>query len=248
MQPIKRILRLFKQYAQRRLSRLLAFTKNWTRFWVSYIQYRRLMPPGSQPPLRDLYPQVHDATAVTPLDPTYFYQDAWAFEKIVAARPDWHVDVGSHHKYVSLLSKVLPVTMVDIRPLPTPLESLEFQPGSILSMPFPDDSVPSLSSLCVIEHIGLGRYGDPLDPDGTVKAIRELVRILAVGGNLYVSVPIDDTNRTFFNAHRAFYEADLLRLFWPLQVIEKRYIYGTRFVEHIESGFGTGCYHLRKPT
>ncbi|MCU0521887.1 MAG: DUF268 domain-containing protein [Anaerolineae bacterium] len=106
----------------------------------------------------------------------------------------------------------------------------------------------SLSSLCVVEHIGLGRYGDPLDPYGTEKAVAELIRILAPGGNLYLSLPLDDENRTYFNAHRAFSEAYVLDLFGSLEIIQQRYIYGTSFLEEKTpgSGFGTGCYHLTK--
>lgn len=218
----------------------------WRRYWADYARYQTLITNQTQLDTRYLQPCLHDATADTPVDPTYFYQDAWAFERIVQQRPAHHVDVGSHHKYVALLSRVVPVTMVDIRPLPTPLANLEFRTGSILALPFEDESLPSVSSLCVIEHIGLGRYGDPLDPDGTVKALAELKRVIMPGGDLYLSVPIDDENRIYFNAHRAFTETYLLDLFEPFTVIERRYIYGYEFGDQMKPGFGTGCYHLRR--
>lgn len=177
----------------------------------------------------------------------YFYQDAWTFEKIIERKPEAHVDAGSHHKFVALLSKVVPLTMVDIRPLSLPLASITFRSGSILDMPFSDDAVQSLSSMCVIEHIGLGRYGDSLDPHGSEKAVKELKRVLAKGGHLYISVPIEDRNRTHFNAHRTFREEEFLALFEPLVVLERRYIYGQEFGDILKSGLGTGCYHLFKP-
>jgi hypothetical protein len=34
----------------------------------------------------------------------------------------------------------------------------------------------------VVEHIGLGRYGDPIDPDGDLKAISELKRVVQKRG------------------------------------------------------------------
>lgn len=160
--------------------------------------------------------------------------------------PEFHVDVGSHHKFVALLSKVVPVTMVDIRPLSLPLDTLEFRKGSILELPYEDESVPSVSSLCVVEHIGLGRYGDPLDPHGSEKAIQELKRIVQPGGDLYISLPLDDENRVYFNAHRAFREEYLLRLFEPFHIVERRYIYGRNFGDQRKPGFGTGCYQLRR--
>jgi SAM-dependent methyltransferase len=217
----------------------------WRLFWKSYCQYKRVALLSMQPSLEYLYPCLSDATNETIIEPIYFYQDAWAFEKILQQQPASHIDVGSHHKFVALLSKVVPVTMVDIRPLSLPLNSLKFLEGSILDLPFEDESIQSLSSLCVVEHIGLGRYGDPLDPMGSEKAIAELKRCIAPGGNLYLSLPLDDENRVYFNAHRAFTEEYLMKLFEPFVVEEKYYIFGKRFTPERESGFGTGCYRLR---
>jgi|SRR5690606_18801591 len=64
-----------------------------------------------------------------------------------------------------------------------------------------------------IEHIGLGRYGDPLDYDGDIKAIGELKRVLAYGGHLLVVVPLGKDNRIFFNAHRVYNKEQVLGLF-----------------------------------
>lgn len=218
------------------------------RFWGEYRKYCELAAGGEVPETRYFNPWLEDATATTPVDASYYFQDAWGFEKIVQARPASHVDVGSHHKFVSLLSKVVDTTMVDLRPLPVTLDSLKFKAGTILSLPFPDASLPSVSSLCVVEHIGLGRYGDPLDPEGTVKAVAELKRIVQPGGDLYLSVPVDDVNRIYFNAHRAFCEPYLERLFAPFEIVERRYIFGNDFTDQLRPGFGTGCYHLRGPS
>ena len=206
-----------------------------------------MAPADAQPDLEHLFPCLYEATAETAVDANYLFQDAWGFEKIVKARPEFHVDIGSDHKFISLLSVLVPTTMVDLRPLPVSLETMKFQQGSILALPYADGSVPSVSSLCVAEHIGLGRYGDPLDPQGTEKAIVELKRIVRPGGDLYISVPLDDVNRIYFNAHRAFTEQRLLEWFRPFAVVESRYIYGRTMGKTIQRGFGTGCYHLRRP-
>jgi SAM-dependent methyltransferase len=206
-----------------------------------------MSPQEMKPQLQYLQPCLGDATRETNVDATYFYQDAWAFERIYQRKPPFHVDVGSHHKYVSMLSKVVPVTMVDIRPLPVSLESLNFKEGNILNLPYEDNSVPSVSSICVIEHIGLGRYGDPLDPHGSEKAIKELKRIVQPGGDLLISLPLDDASRIYFNAHRTFTESQVIEFFAPYTVVDKKYIYGTSFTSVLHSGFGVGCYHFRKP-
>lgn len=219
----------------------------WKRFWKSYKRFKQLAPPERQPLMEYLYPCLEDDTAVTSIDPIYFYQDSWAFEKIVNKHPARHVDVGSHHKFVALLSKVVPVTMVDIRPLSLSMNTINFKQGSILDLPYEDGTAESLSSLCVVEHIGLGRYGDPLDPYGSEKAIQDLKRIVRPGGDLYLSLPLDDENRIYFNAHRAFKEEYVLQLFEPFQIVERHYIYGRNFGDQRKPGFGTGCYHLKCP-
>lgn len=254
MMMMQETVSMFLQYAKRSVYQHIGLWRRdiaaWPRFWNSYQRYKELSPPEKQPLLEDLYPCLRDDIGETPIDPTYFYQDAWAFDKIVNQRPKEHIDVGSHHKFVALLSKVVPVTMVDIRPLSLPLESLRFKPGSILDLPFEDRSVESLSSLCVVEHIGLGRYGDPLDPMGTEKAIAELCRVLAPGGHLYVSVPVGDRNTIAFNAGRVFSLDYLSDIFLPLVVVDRSFIVGNKLQNKYQyngkSFSTTGLFHLTK--
>lgn len=195
----------------------LGLFRNYARFWGTYRAYaaRHGAPPCR---LADLNIQIHDWHTTTPLS-FYFHQDTWAFRKIVQARPDRHVDVGSTALLVGCIAAIVPTTSVDVRPLAVDVPGLQAREGNITEMPFPDASIPSISALCVIEHIGLGRYGDPIDPDGSRKAARELVRVLAPGGNLYVSAPI---GRSYiaFNAHRSFTRPEFTELFAPLQLVD----------------------------
>ena len=226
----------------------IQLTRARLKFCADLRRYRALVPPGMpQPEVSHLFPCLGDDTSETPLDVPYFYQDAWAFGLIAVARPTRHVDVGSHHKFVSLLSRIVPTTMVDLRPLPVPLDTLEFRAGTILNLPFGDGELPSVSSLCVVEHIGLGRYGDPMDPHGSEKAVAELKRVVAPGGDLYVSTQIDVSDRIYFNAHRAFTEETLRGWFAPFEVRESRYIFGSEFISAHRFDYGVGCYHLRRP-
>lgn len=218
-----------------RLRKLRADSKAWKRFWREYQQYKAMCPPDHQPTLQNLSPFVHDNSNETPVEPIYFYQDAWAFEKIVHQNVKQHVDIGSHHKFVSLLSKIVPVTMVDIRPLSVPMDTISFKKGSITELPFEDQSLPSVSSLCVVEHIGLGRYGDPLDPEGTIKAIRELCRVLAPGGHLYFSLPVADQSFVVFNEARVLGLNETFELIRPLRVIEQKYIVDGRLQDQYEA-------------
>jgi SAM-dependent methyltransferase len=44
-------------------------------------------------------------------------------------------------------------------------------------------------SISSFEHNGLGAFGDPLDPDGDLKAMRKMKQILKPGGILLLAVP-----------------------------------------------------------
>ena len=141
-------------------------------FWADYFRYRRL--PGAEPlPLESLRPFLFERTATTGVDPHYFYLNLWATRRIIESGVTEHVDVGSQIAFVSFLSCVLRVTFIDIRPLAVQVPNLEPRAGSVLAMPYADGACASLSCLHVAEHIGLGRYGDPLDPAGTRKAAHE---------------------------------------------------------------------------
>lgn len=142
----------------------------YARFFSDWCHYSKLA--GAEPiRLGDTYPRVRDRTAETPFDAHYLYLNSWALRRILAAPPPWHIDVGSDAIFVSLLSGILPVMFLDYRPLHVKLGGLKCLGGSILALPFADRSVSSLFCLHAAEHIGLGRYGDPLDPQGTLKAV-----------------------------------------------------------------------------
>ncbi|MBK2340596.1 DUF268 domain-containing protein [Francisella philomiragia] len=196
----------------------------------------------------EYYPCLFDNTSYTPIEPTYFFQDSWAARHIFKLQPTHHYDVGSSAKTIGILSQYVPITMIDIRPIELELPNLYFKKGSILDLPFGDNSIDSLSSLCVVEHIGLGRYGDLIDSFGSEKAINELKRVLKVGGILLFSVPVDNENKIYFNAHRAFTRSYILSLFEGFEIVDEKYHYGTKMYDSYdpEKGFGTGLYMLKK--
>ncbi len=150
----------------------------------------------------------------------YFFQDIWAAEKVFQKKPQLHIDIASRiDGFVAHLLPFCKVEYVDIRKMDSTLSNLVFKEGSILQLPYPDNSVTSLSCLHVIEHIGLGRYGDPIDPEGFAKAAAELVRVLAPGGHLYFGTPIGE-EKLYFDAHRVFAVETILQLFQGLVLEE----------------------------
>ena len=176
--------------------------------------------------LRNLYPILHEtdlgAGAVVE---HYFHQDLWAAKRIFAARPDSHVDVGSRvDGFVAHLLVFMPVTLVDIRPVQATIPGLTFVQSDATKLDgFEDDSVASISSLHAAEHFGLGRYGDPIDPDACFSFMRALARVLAPGGRLYFSVPIG-RERVEFNAHRVFATDTIFKTFSGLRLLSVSFV------------------------
>lgn len=185
----------------------------------------------------------------------YWLQDLWAACDLHARKVTEHVDVGS--RIDGFVAHVLPfcrVKYVDIRPLGVDWPGLEFQQGSITQMPFVDNSVLSLSCLHVIEHIGLGRYGDPIDPDGYLLAARELTRVLAPGGTLLLGTPVG-RERLCFDGHRIFDPQTIVNVFGGLMLAEYSLIDDRtkviRYDAPLEAGrsssYGCGLFRFHKP-
>ena len=187
-------------------------------FLKDLINYSKLKDAG-EINLLDVQPCLAEKTKTAKFDTHYFYQDIWAAKKIFASKVENHIDVGSRIDFVGFLSSFTRIAFVDIRPIETNLENFQSIKGDILSLPFKDNSVSSLSCLHVAEHIGLGRYGDSLNPLGTKKACWELTRVLARGGNLYFSVPVGKS-RLCFNAHRIHSPEQIFQYFDGLKLVE----------------------------
>ena len=143
------------------------------------LSYRKLEfnSSGKVAPLR-VYPCLNDRQAHQSAHGLYFYQDCWAARQVFRENPEWGVDVGSTVLLVGILSQFVPWYSIDIRPVRCELDGLKCKAGSVLNLPFSNDEVPCLTTMCVLEHIGLGRYGDPLNPTGTYDAVREIRRVI----------------------------------------------------------------------
>ncbi len=115
----------------------------------------------------------------------YFWQDLWAAKKVFQAQPSEHFDIGSRvDGFIAHVLSFMPVTMIDIRPLAHEIEGLKFIQADATNLEgIPDNSLNSLSSLCAPEHFGLGRYGDPINPDACFKALQSMQRVLRGGGS-----------------------------------------------------------------
>ncbi len=181
-------------------------------------------------------------------DSHYTYQAAWAMRRIQALQPEMLVDISSDIRFITMISAVTPVVYTEYRANNLRLDNIISLQSDILHLPFEDQSLPAVSCLHVVEHIGLGRYGDKINPKGWHEAIQELGRVIKPGGSLFISVPVGQAV-TFFNAHRVYdpvkfpqnFSAFDLREFSGVTTLGK-YLEATSPAQLSDEDFGCGLY------
>jgi SAM-dependent methyltransferase len=203
----------------------------------------------------DRHPCLDDATAGVDFDTHYVFHTAWAARCVARNRPERHVDISSSLYFSALVSAFVPVSSYDYRTMNLGLSGLECGQANLLALPFADRSIASLSCLHVIEHIGLGRYGEPLDPEGDLRALRELERVLAPGGSLLIAVPVG-RSRIAFNAHRIYSHSQIVAALPTLRLEEFALVPDAPRAELILDAapsladaqhYGCGCFRFTRP-
>ena len=227
-------------------------------FVRSFLAYRRqARESGARlPNWRDWRPMMGDATKTTGFDSQYLYHCAWAARELARRLPARHVDFSSSLWFVGLASAICPIEHYDYRPPDLHLSQVKVGACDLMNLPFADGSLDSISCMHVIEHVGLGRYGDTLDAIGDRKAMAELARVLAPGGVLLFAAPVGRA-RTEFNAHRIYSHEEIVRAFPGLEaesfalITDRRH--GARLVENAdpaavaEQRYACGCWVFRRP-
>ena len=144
----------------------------------------------------------------------YFHQDLLIATKIYNTNPIRHIDIGSRTDgFVAHVAVFREIEIIDIREQKSNVANIKFTQLDLMSLPVNMiECCDSISSLHAIEHFGLGRYGDPIDYNGHLKAISNITKMLKPGGKFYFSTPIGK-QRIEFNAHRVFSIRYLINLF-----------------------------------
>ena len=191
-------------------------------FVRSALAYERLSrsEPGMRLHLRHLRPYLADwFGSAGAIDAEYFYQDWWVARQVLHRDPVNHLDIGSRlDGLVSHLLVFRSVEFLDVRQLQLDVPGFSCKVGDARDLEcYESASFESVSCLHAIEHIGLGRYGDPVDPAGPAKAASEICRVVAPGGYAYVSAPIG-RERLEFNGQRVFAPRTMLEMFSGLHL------------------------------
>lgn len=160
----------------------------------------------------EMYPCLTDKIATTPFDQHYTYHPAWAARIVARTKPEYHVDFSSILYFGTMLSAFVPVRFYDYRPAEIKLSNWEGHFADLCKLDIADNSFASVSCMHTVEHIGLGRYGDQLDPQGDIKAVNELQRVTRPGGDILFVTPVGD-QRIEFNGQRVYGYDLVLQMF-----------------------------------
>ncbi|QWD93553.1 DUF268 domain-containing protein [Polynucleobacter asymbioticus] len=143
----------------------------------------------------------------------YFHQDLLVASFVHEKNPIRHVDIGSRiDGFVAHVAAFRKIEVLDIRPLNNiGHENIEFLQADLMNPNInASKKSDSLSCLHAIEHFGLGRYGDVVDPLGYLKGFKNMLSMVENDGTFYISFPISNKNEVHFNAHRFFHPHDIL--------------------------------------
>jgi hypothetical protein len=148
----------------------------------------------------------------------YFYQDLWMAQQVFNDKPERLIDVGSRvDGFVAHIASFRSIDVLDIRDLTPKISNVTFRKADIMGdISDLKNTTDAVSSLHVIEHLGLGRYGDPIDPNGHTKGLDNILQMLKKDGTFYFSVPFGNP-RIEFNAHRVF------SLSWLFNYLQENY-------------------------
>ena len=201
---------------------------------------------------QDKKPCLFDNTESTGFDAHYVYHPAWAARILKEINPVKHIDISSTLHFCSIISAFIPVEFYDYRPAILNLDNLYSGRIDLTNLKFSSNSIETLSCMHTVEHIGLGRYGDPIDPEGDVKAINELKRVCTVGGDLLFVVPVG-VPKISFNAHRIYDPQMIIDLFEGFALREFSLVTDKNEFERsatIKKGqnqkYGCGCFWFKK--
>lgn len=205
---------------------------------------------GRFPTIRQL-PCLKDDDSGHNYCPIYLYHTAWAARKLMQSRPARHIDIGSLTYFSAIASAITPITFYDIHPITSHIPGMSTGSADLTGLPFADDSIMSLSCMHVMEHIGLGRYGDNIDVQGDLKAAAELVRVLAPGGQLLMVLPVGRP-KIEFNAHRIYSYEQVVGMFSGLAIREFTLVNPPEYIENASPDRvrnleeGAGCFWFTK--
>lgn len=156
----------------------------------------------------ELIPRLNDHNQIAGgYENEYFITDLFISQYISKESPGIEslLDVGSRvDGLVSHISCFREITIIDIRDVPSKFKNIKSMKLD-MTQNFKMNGrkkYDAITSNHAIEHFGLGRYGDPVDFNGHIKAIKNIHKLLKEEGLFILGVPYSKENKIFFDCHR----------------------------------------------
>lgn len=197
---------------------------------------------------------LNDNKSAHECDVHYIYHTAWAARRLNTNKPKIHYDISSYLYFSTLVSAFIPINFYDYRKVSFNLNNFSSGTENLLKLSFSSNSIESISCMHVIEHIGLGRYGDPINPKGDETAFNELKRVTSPGGKLYIVLPVGNMNKLQFNAHRI-YTYDLIMSYFNGFILTNSALVCNKANQYVQNPgrdlfykqfYGCGCFEFTK--
>lgn len=194
--------------------RFIKAVVSFPRYIYEYLIFRKRYEGSisSKPCFHDRYEEAGNIRS------EYFWQDLLVARWIHNENPIKHIDIGSRvDGFVAHVASFRDIDVIDIRAIETQIPGIRFIKADIMN----EESIAvliekngcydSVSCLHAFEHFGLGRYGDPIDPVGYEKALKNMAMLLKPKGILYLSTPIGK-EKVEFNANFVFDPRKIIKL------------------------------------
>ena len=188
-------------------------------FFSDYLKIKKQLKNNKDFKITKFFPVLADQAQTSGnFSSMYFNQDLFVARRIHKNNPKKHVDIWSRVDwFVANVASYRDIEVLDIRPSTKQVQNIKFTQADLMKLPhWFENYTDSISSLSVIEHFWLWRYGDPIDSNWHIKWLENIYKILKKWWKFYFSVPIWP-QRIEFNAHRIFNISYLIKLF------EKKY-------------------------
>jgi hypothetical protein len=100
--------------------------------------------------------------------------------------------------------------------------ALEFIQQDINTVTQPGGRFDVIINISTIEHVGLGRYGDPFDPDADIRAMLRLRNWLRLFGRHILTLPVG-VDAVIGHYHRVYGDMRLWQLLDGWAILEQKY-------------------------
>ncbi|MDC3396800.1 DUF268 domain-containing protein [Candidatus Pelagibacter sp.] len=176
---------------------------NLPKYIQDYFLYKKL---GGK--VKNFYPILEDFNvSAGNIKNHLFHADLLTSQNVFKNNPSKHLDIGSRiDGVVAQIASFRKLDVFDIREIDIkPHQNINFLKKDIIQNDEMHDyeKYDSISSIGCIAHVGLGRYGDKIDPEGYKKAIKSISNLSKNDCYVYILTPVGNEG-VEFNAHWIF--------------------------------------------